>query len=331
MTTSSSPILSVENLELDFEVAGGMLRAIDGVSFSVNAGEALAIVGESGSGKSVTSLVIMGLLAQPPAQIRNGRIVYNGEDLLAASRKRRRSISGNEISMIYQDSLAALNPSLTIGQQIMQVVQYHKRISKQAARERAVELLTLVGISDPESRLSDYPHQFSGGQRQRALIALALSCDPKILIADEPTTALDVTIQAQILELVLKLRRQLGMAVIWVTHDLGVVAGLVDKVAVMYAGRIVEEAPVRELFASPRHPYTVGLLKSLPNLDDSQQRLTPIPGGPPDLSRPIEHCSFAARCNRATEACWAKIPKLELKGDAGKAACFHPMMEEDSQ
>jgi oligopeptide transport system ATP-binding protein len=320
----TAPLLEVQNLVIDFELDEGSTRAVDGVSFSVNAGEAVAIVGESGSGKSVTSLAIMGLLPTPPARIRGGRIVYQSADLLNMEPRRRRSLSGSEIAMVYQDSMASLNPSLTVGQQITQVVRHHKKVSRAAATVRAAELLELVGISDARARLSDYPHQFSGGQRQRVLIAMALSCDPKVLIADEPTTALDVTIQAQIIELVVRLRKQLGMAVIWVTHDLGVVAGLVDRVVVMYAGRVVEEAPVHELFASPSHPYTIGLLRSLPRFDGGDEPLMPIPGGLPDMSTSIAHCAFAARCERATERCHAEIPALAGKPGARQVACFHP-------
>ncbi|GAA3742879.1 oligopeptide/dipeptide ABC transporter ATP-binding protein [Spinactinospora alkalitolerans] len=319
---SASPLLEIEDLAVAFDTEDGTLRAVDGVSLTVREGEAAAVVGESGSGKSVTALAVMGLLAAPPARVERGRIRYRGTELLDLDPKRRRALGGRELSMIYQDSMASLNPSMTVGRQIAQVVRNHRGGSRTAALSRAAELLELVGIPDPRARLGSYPHQLSGGQRQRVLIGLALACEPRLLIADEPTTALDVTVQAQIIELVARLRAELGMAVMWITHDLGVVAGLVDSVAVMYAGRIVERAPVRALFAQPRHPYTAGLLRSLPGLDGPRRRLVPIPGGLPDLTRPIEHCAFAPRCEHAVPECLHSVPELLPVREAHEAACL---------
>ncbi|GAA1114054.1 ABC transporter ATP-binding protein [Nocardiopsis composta] len=326
-TPAGGPLLHVDDLVVGFESEGSATRAVDGVSFSVGPGEAVAVVGESGSGKSVTALAVAGLLASPPARVRRGRILFDGTDLLALDPRRRRALGGREISVIYQDAMAALNPSITVGRQIAQVVRWHTGASRTAAADRAAELLDLVGIPDPRSRLASYPHQLSGGQRQRVMIALALACEPRLLIADEPTTALDVTVQAQITELVGRLRRELGMAVVWITHDLGVVAGLVDRVVVMYAGRVVEQAPVRDLFAAPAHPYTTGLLRSLPVLDGPQERLVPIPGGLPDPAAPLTGCPFEPRCDRRLPECSAQTPDLVPVAESHASACLRATPE----
>ncbi|WP_319241729.1 ABC transporter ATP-binding protein [uncultured Propionivibrio sp.] len=325
----STPILEIDDLRIAFASPDGIVRAVDGVSWQLNAGEMLGIVGESGCGKSVTAMSILRLLPGPPAMFASGAIRFRGEDLLAASEARMRALRGNAISMIFQDPMTSLNPVLTIGEQIAEVLILHQKLSKRAAWTRAGEMLDLVGIPDPARRLTDYPHQFSGGMRQRAMIALALACNPAVLIADEPTTALDVTIQAQIMELLARLRREMGTAIVLITHDLGVVAECCDRVVVMYAGTKVEEARVDTLFARPSHPYTRGLLAAMPELDTpgdaSHRRLAEIPGMVPSLKQAAVGCRFAPRCALADERCRQTIPALvPAAGEHADhlAACF---------
>src|SRR5215469_8312441 len=317
-------LLEVENLQTHFRTPEGINRAVDGVSFHVDEGETLAIVGESGCGKSVTSMSLMRLIPEPPGKI-SGAIRFRGKDLLKLSDREMREIRGNDISMIFQEPMTSLNPVLTVGRQIGETLRLHQRLDRDAAEKRAVELLALVGIPEPARRVREYPHQLSGGMRQRVMIAISLACNPRLLIADEPTTALDVTIQAQILQLMLDLKRRVGAAVILITHDLGVVAEVAERVMVMYAGRKVEEAPVAELFRSPRHPYTRGLLSAVPKLGASlaaaQTRLAEIPGVVPNLTRRIEGCVFASRCPIATDLCRQVAPALEEKAPAHFAAC----------
>jgi len=315
-------LLEVRDLVVRFDTDDGTVHAVNGISYSLEKGESLAIVGESGSGKSVGALALMGLLPRPQARIEGGTIHFKGRNLLTQSGQEWQRTRGREIAMVYQDPMTSLNPALTVGQQLSQVIRHHLNVRKPASRERAADLLSLVGIPNPRGRLDDYPHQFSGGQRERVLIALALSCDPALLIADEPTTALDVTIQAQMIELVKGLRKQLGMAVVWITHDLGVVAGLVDKVAVMYSGNMVEQAPVHDLYRQPAHPYTLGLLNSLPTLEHGTRRLTPIPGSPPDPLRPATACPFARRCAWVVDRCRESPPALIRVAPQHSAACY---------
>ena len=317
----STPILSVRNLSTTFATSRGPLKAVNDVSFDVYPGEVLGIVGESGSGKSVTLRSILRLL-RPPTKLR-GEVRWQGEDLLKVSQKRLRKVTGGEISIIFQEPMTALNPVLTIGEQILESLDEHERLSKKEAKARAEELLSLVGIPSPRERLGDYAHQFSGGMRQRAMIAIALASNPKLLLADEPTTALDVTIQDQILKLLLHLKDQLEMSVVIVTHDLGVVAQTCDRVAVMYAGRIVETAPVTELLRTPQHAYTLGLLRSLPGEGSRRQPLSPIPGAPPNLLDLPEGCAFAPRCAYADGACETSVPPLQEVAPAQHSACLH--------
>ena len=322
-------LLEVRNLRTYFYTQEGVVKAVDGVSYGVSEGEALGIVGESGCGKSVSALSIMRLIP-PPGRIVGGEIIFEGRDLLGLEDEEMRRLRGNRIAMIFQDPMTSLNPVLTINRQISEALELHMGLTRSQARKRTVELLEMVGIPSAADRIDDYPHQFSGGMRQRVMIAMALACNPKLLIADEPTTALDVTIQAQIIDLVKKLRKELGTAVIWITHDLGVVAGLCDKVAVMYAGRVVESAPVLELFASPSHPYTLGLLRSIPRLDESRKaRLVPIDGLPPDLIDPPEACDFAPRCVFAKDICRNKRPELRLVGPDHRIACWYDVRGEE--
>jgi len=321
----TNPLLQVENLAVQFKTDDGTIRAVDGVSFSLQPGETLGIVGESGSGKSVTSLALMGLIPQPPGKVLSGRALFEGTDLLQLSQRQLSKIRGNKIAMIFQDPMTALNPFLTVMEQVSEVTELHLGHTASQARRHAIEMLERVGIPDAARRCNDYPHQFSGGQRQRVMIAMALSCRPKILIADEPTTALDVTIQAQILDLMSDLQRETGTAIILITHDLGVVAGTCHRVNVMYAGRFVEEAPVDTLFANPRHPYTVGLLHSIPRLDVARQPLTPIPGQPPDLADLPSGCAFGPRCVNRIERCSQEVPLLTPQAGGGCAACFNPV------
>ena len=317
-------LLEVENLQTHFRTPDGINRAVDGVSFHVEEGETLAIVGESGCGKSVTAMSLMRLIPEPPGKIA-GSVRFRGRDLLKLSDREMRAIRGNDISMIFQEPMTSLNPVLTIGRQIGETVRLHQGLDKQAAEARAVALLTLVGIPEPARRVREYPHQLSGGMRQRVMIAISLACNPKLLIADEPTTALDVTIQAQILQLMLDLKSRVGAAVILITHDLGVVAEVAERVMVMYAGRKVEEAPVAELFRAPRHPYTQGLLGAVPKLGSSltgaARRLAEIPGQVPSLKRRITGCAFAGRCPIVTDLCREVAPGLEEKFSHHFAAC----------
>ena len=301
-------LLSVRNLKTSFFTHVGEVKAVRGISFDVNEGEVLGIVGESGSGKSVTSLSIMGLL-QYPGRVVDGEILLNGEDILTYSKNQMRRVRGKEIAMIFQDPMTSLNPVYTIGNQIMEMILEHEKMSRREARARAIEMLKLVGIPAAEKRIDSYPHEFSGGMRQRVMIALALSCNPKLLIADEPTTALDVTIQAQILNLIKKLNRQFGMTTMLITHDLGVVATVCDKVAVMYGGLIMEYGTVDEIFYHPRHPYTMGLLGSIPHVDGGEKRrLIPIDGTPPDLINPPKGCPFSTRCKYCMNVCNQEQP-----------------------
>lgn len=301
-------LLSVRNLKTSFFTHVGEVKAVRGISFDVNEGEVLGIVGESGSGKSVTSLSIMGLL-QYPGRVVDGEILLNGEDILTYSKDQMRKVRGKEIAMIFQDPMTSLNPVYTIGNQVMEMILEHEKMSRREARARAIEMLKLVGIPAAEKRIDSYPHEFSGGMRQRVMIALALSCNPKLLIADEPTTALDVTIQAQILSLIKKLNRQFGMTTMLITHDLGVVATVCDKVAVMYGGLIMEYGTADEIFYHPRHPYTMGLLGSIPHVDGGEKRrLIPIDGTPPDLINPPKGCPFSTRCKYCMNVCTREQP-----------------------
>ena len=320
--SAGTPALQVRNLVTHFHTRGGVVRAVNGISYSVAAGESLAIVGESGSGKTVGALSIMGLVPDPPGRVESGQVLLNGRDILRLSEREWQDVRGREIALIFQDPMTSLNPVLTVGRQLTEGVRRHLGLSKQDALRRAGEMLDLVGIPDAQDRLSDYPHQFSGGQRQRVMIAMALSCRPGVLIADEPTTALDVTIQAQIVELVKDLQRQFGMAIVWITHDLALVAGMVDRVAVMYAGSIVEEATVTDLYRAPSHPYTVGLLASMPTLDGPVGRLTSIPGAPPDLTQVCDGCPCAPRCRYAVERCYEERPELLAVGPDRRSACW---------
>ena len=305
------PILDIKNLVTHFILDEGELFAVNGISLSLYEGEILALVGESGSGKSVSLLSVMGLIPSPPGEILDGQVIFQGHDLLKMSYKQMCRIRGKDLAMIFQDPMTSLNPVMRIGHQIEEVLKHHQHMNGRNARQRAIELLEMVGIPDAENKSRDYPHQFSGGMRQRVMIALALACNPKVLIADEPTTALDVTIQAQIANLVRKLQREIGMAVIWITHDMGVVASLADRVAVMYAGKIVEQGEVREIFSHPRHPYTLGLLHSIPRLDEEiPDELPEIRGVPPDCIDLKDGCAFATRCDFAIPTCSEKTPSL---------------------
>ena len=316
-------LLEVRNLKTQFFTQDGVVHAVNGISYHVDTGETVAIVGESGSGKSVGVMSLIRLIPQPPGKIVDGEVIFDGQDLLKLKEDELREIRGNRIAMIFQDPMTSLNPVLTIGRQITEALELHLHMNKEQARKRAVQLLEMVGIPGAESRLDDYPHQFSGGMRQRVMIAMGLSCDPQLLIADEPTTALDVTIQAQIVDLVRRLQDELGMAIIWITHDLGVVAGMANRVLVMYSGFIVEEGNVNDLYARPRHPYTLGLLRSIPRLDlGRQKRLIPIDGLPPDLLEPPTHCPFAPRCAFVQEKCWQENPALVEVSPGHKAACW---------
>ena len=323
MPDGAQPVLSVEGLRTVFRTRGGEVHAVNSVSFDLRPGELLGVVGESGSGKSVTMMSLLGLLPSPPAQVRGGSVSFDGRDLLKSSEEHLRAVRGAQIGFIFQDPMTSLNPVFTVGYQLMEPLRTHLGMDKAAARTRAKELLELVGIPDAGRRLGDYPHQFSGGMRQRVMIAIALACDPKVLIADEPTTALDVTIQAQILELVKDLRQKLGMAIVWITHDLGVIAGIADRVMVMYGGQIVEHAPVRELFANPRHPYTRALLKTVPSVrGDREPKLNVIEGQPPILMAPPTACPFRRRCAFAFDRCEAQNPPRFAVGPGHDAACF---------
>ena len=323
---AAAPLLEVDGLKTHFFTRDGVVRAVDGVSFNVHAGETLAVVGESGCGKSVTSLSILRLIASPPGRIVAGRLAFQGRDLLALPEGEMRRVRGNEISMIFQEPMTSLNPVLTIGRQIAEALTLHRGLSRGAALARAVEMLKLVHIPEPERRADEYPHQLSGGMRQRVMIAMALACNPRLLIADEPTTALDVTIQAQILDLMRELKAKTGAAIVLITHDLGVVAEMASRVIVMYAGRKVEEAPVAALFERPLHPYTRGLLNSIPRLGgeevEGRKRLAEIPGMVPSLREEIAGCLFAPRCAHATTRCRRDYPPLEQKADGHSVACW---------
>ena len=314
-------LLSVKNLSTEFPVKKGIVRAVEDVSFDVDQGEILAIVGESGSGKSVTSLSIMGLLAEP-GHVAGGSLEFEGKDLATLSEKQYRELRGNDMAMIFQEPMTSLNPVYRVGNQIVEAIRTHEKVSKAEAKDRAVDLLRKVGIPSPEARINDYPHQMSGGMRQRVMIAMALACNPKLLIADEPTTALDVTIQAQILDLLRRLRDDTGMAVLLITHDLGVVSETADRVVVMYCGQVVEEAEVRTLFDHPMHPYTLGLLKSIPRLeDDDSKRLYMIKGMVPNPLEMPPGCHFSDRCDSCMDICHTKVPEL-VDVDGHKVRCF---------
>jgi oligopeptide transport system ATP-binding protein len=316
-------ILDVQGLETTFKTPEGVIHAVNGVSFGLAEGETLGVVGESGCGKSVTMLSVLGLIPSPPGKVIAGNAIFSGQDLIKMSKEDIRHVRGAQIAMIFQDPMTSLNPVLTIGRQLEEPLMLHIGMTKKQASERAAELLTMVGIPNAKDRLSDYPHQYSGGMRQRVMIAMALSCSPQILIADEPTTALDVTIQAQIMELVKRLRDELGMAIVWITHDLGVVAGLAQRVLVMYGGLIIEESPVKELYANPQHPYTLGLLGSLPRVDETaHSKLYSIEGQPPVLYQKPNACPFAPRCKWVMEHCWNENPPLLEVGPDHRAACW---------
>ena len=323
------PLLQIQDLQTHFFTRDGVVRAVDGVSFSIAAGETLAVVGESGCGKSVTSLSILRLIASPPGRIVGGKVLFEGRDLLALSEEEMRAVRGDAISMIFQEPMTSLNPALTIGRQIAESLVLHRGLSQSDALAKAVEMLRKVRMPEPERRVRQYPHELSGGMRQRVMIAMALACGPRLLIADEPTTALDVTIQAQILELMRELARETGAAIILITHDLGVVAEMAQRVVVMYGGRKVEEAPVGELFAHPRHPYTRGLLGSMPHLGDSvrgaNKRLVEIPGMVPSLKDEQPGCLFAPRCPNAIARCVQEAPPLSAHGAGHWAACWNPV------
>ena len=315
------PLLDVTDLRVHFHTRSGVFRAVDGVSFALERGETLGLVGESGSGKSVSCYALMGLLPTPPARIESGTAIFDGTDLLRAPASAVRALRGKRIAMIFQDPMTSLNPYLRIGEQIVEPLLIHESLPRRAALQRAEEMLAAVGIPDPARRLRQYPHEFSGGMRQRVMIAMALITKPELLIADEPTTALDVTVQAQILDLIKSMQRELGMAVIFVTHDLAVVSGLCDRVQVMYAGRIVETADTRTLFGSARHPYTRALQRSIPALQSKGAALYTIPGLPPDLSKPLPGCAFAPRCEFATGACTETAAELRPVAAPHAHAC----------
>ena len=325
---SAEVILSVDNIVTQFNTAEGTVYAVNGVSFDLRAGELLGVVGESGCGKSVTMMSLVKLIPMPPAKIVKGSAVFDSKDLIQMDLEELQGIRGGQIGFIFQDPMTSLNPVLTVGYQLTEALRLHKGMSKRAARARAVEILELVGIPLAKKRLNDFPHQFSGGMRQRVMIAIALSCEPKVLIADEPTTALDVTIQAQILDLVKRLRQELGMAIIWVTHDLGVVASLADRVMVMYSGFIVERADVKQLYGNPKHPYTIALLQTLPELEGERaERLESIEGQPPDQLRAPTSCPFAPRCSYAFDRCSQENPLLQNVSSQHEVACWWDVQE----
>jgi len=316
-------LLEVKNLRTTFQTSGGVVRAVDGVSWDIQEGETVALVGESGCGKSVSALSVMRLVSEPAGRIESGEILYKGRDLLRLSEEEMRGVRGREIGMIFQEPMTSLNPVLSIGRQLTEGLEIHMKMSPHDAQTRAVELLAMVGIPDPARRLAQYPHHFSGGMRQRMMIAMALACNPSLILADEPTTALDVTIQAQILELMRDLAQRLGVAMLIITHNLGVVARYADRVNVMYAGRIIEQASAAELYANPRHPYTLGLLRSVPRLDEPRRaRLAPIEGQPPDLTRLPPGCAFSPRCSFKVERCAEAAPPLIAIDAAHRSACW---------
>ncbi|MBR0682233.1 ABC transporter ATP-binding protein [Roseomonas eburnea] len=322
---AADPLLAIRDLKVHFSTDDGMVRAVDGVNIEVGRGETVCVVGESGCGKTVTAMTVLKLIAMPPGRIAGGQILWQGRDLVPLKTEAMRSIRAKEIAIVFQEPMTSLNPVYTVGDQIAEVVRQQEKLGKRAAMDRAIEMLRLVHIPNPQRRVHDYPHQFSGGMRQRVMIAMALSCNPKLLIADEPTTALDVTIQAQILDLLAEMKERLGMAVMLITHAMGVVAEVAQRVVVMYAGKVVEEAPVRELFGNPRHPYTQGLIRSIPRLDlaaTEHHRLEAIPGTVPSLLNPPPGCRFAARCRYATDECRAAEPPLREVAPGHKAACI---------
>lgn len=320
---NNKPVLEVSDLQTVFRMRGGEIFAVNGVSFDLRPGELLGVVGESGSGKSVTMMTLMKLLPMPPAEIISGSAKLAGVDLLSLDFDDLRAVRGGEVGFIFQDPMTSLNPVFTVGYQLIEPLREHLGLSKKEAKARAIELLELVGIPKPADRIGDYPHQFSGGMRQRVMIAIALACDPKVLIADEPTTALDVTIQAQIVELIKKLRQELGMAIVWITHDLGVIAGIADRVMVMYAGLVVEQAPVKELYANPKHPYTQALLETLPSLTgERDEKLASIGGQPPLMTSFPSSCPFAPRCPHVMDRCLRENPPLMSVDGGQKAACW---------
>ena len=323
-------LLQVKDLKVSFDTYAGEVQAVRGVTFDLYKGETLGIVGESGCGKSVTAQSVMQLLPQPPARYKGGSILFQGRDLLKKTEKEMQKVRGKDMGMIFQDPMTSLNPTMRIGQQIAEGLMLHQKLSKKAALDKAVDLLKLASIAQPEKRIQQYPHEFSGGMRQRAMIALALACNPKLLIADEPTTALDVTIQAQILELLKDIQKKTGTSIILITHDLGVVAKMCDRVVVMYAGQIVEAGYARNIFSHPQHPYTRGLLASVPNVGMSRAKaLTPIPGSPPDLFHPPKGCPFYARCFEAMKICQADNPNMTGLEQGHFASCWrsHPMAQ----
>ncbi|MDP3012945.1 MAG: ABC transporter ATP-binding protein [Candidatus Subteraquimicrobiales bacterium] len=322
-------LLKIDNLKTYFYTEDGIVKAVDGVSFSINRGETLAIVGESGSGKSMTALSVLRLIPSPPGKIIAGKVIFEGKNLLELPEEKLREIRGNRIAMIFQDPLTSLNPVFTVGDQIMEAILTHQKISREEARKKTIDLLKIVGIPQAEERIKDYPHQFSGGMRQRTMIAMALSCEPDILIADEPTTALDVTIQAQILELIKNLQEKFNSATILITHDLGIVAGLADKILVMYAGKPVESGSIERIYYHSRHPYTWGLMRSVSRLDkDRKEKLPSIKGFPPSLIHPPSGCSFHPRCDFAIEICREKVPMLTVIEPGHLSAC-HRARQED--
>ena len=322
---SEAPLLDISGLKVHFKTDDGMVRAVDGVDISVNRGETVSIVGESGCGKTVTAMTVLKLIAMPPGRIMAGKILFEGRDLVPMAMDEMRAIRSKQIGIVFQEPMTSLNPVYTVGQQIAETVRHHEGLSKRAAMDRAAEMLSLVQIPNPQKRVHDYPHQFSGGMRQRVMIAMALSCNPKLLIADEPTTALDVTIQAQILELMNEMKQRLGMSILLITHAMGVVAETAQRVIVMYAGKVVEDATVENLFANPRHPYTQGLIRSIPRIDlaaTTHTRLEAIPGSVPSLLNPPIGCRFAARCRYATPACVEAEPPLREVAPGHKVACI---------
>ncbi|HAH97435.1 MAG TPA: peptide ABC transporter ATP-binding protein [Firmicutes bacterium] len=322
MSEQQQQLLSVRNLKTHYFTPDGVVKAVDGVDFDINRGKILGIVGESGCGKSQSVLSIMGLIPKPPGKIVDGQILFEGKDLVRATEAEMRAIRGNDISMIFQEPMTSLNPVFTIGNQIMEAIMLHQKLNKHDAKAKAIEMLELVGIPAPDKRVDEYPHQLSGGMRQRVMIAMALSCNPKLLIADEPTTALDVTIQAQILDLMKKLQNDIGMAIALITHDLGVIAEVVERVVVMYAGKIVEEAPVGELFARPLHPYTLGLLGSIPAIDKKTERLKVIPGIVPNPMNLPPGCRFNPRCEYVMDICREQEPEIRKIGPDHSVRCW---------